>query len=290
MNFRKMQGAGNDFCLIDGFQASLPEGSPLALAVCDRHFGVGADGMIICLPSETAEVKMVYYNSDGSSAAMCGNGIRCLAKFAYEKGYASGLEFRVETLAGIQTVRLSLGENGEVQAVAVSMGKPLFEADQIPARLVGQPILLEAVEVLGQWVMLSALRIGEAHCVILVEDWDQIDVNVLGAALESHSAFPEKTNVNFMKVCSPEKIQVKTWESGAGRTLACGTGCCAGVVVGRLLGLLERRVEVEAEGGLLLICVDEENEVTMEGPAQTICEGRLSPWLMKQVGRIGHDL
>lgn len=285
-----MHGTGNDFCLFDGFQEVLTDLPSLALAVCDRHFGVGADGLIACLPSEAAEVKMVYHNADGSPEAMCGNGIRCLARYVYEKGYAPGPEIRVETPAGIKTVRLCQGETGQIEAVEVAMGQPLFEADQIPAKLVGQPVLLEAVEVLGQWVMLSALRMGVPHCVIIIEDWAQVDVNGLGAALECHQVFPEKINVNFVKICSSETIQVKTWEGGVGRTLSCGTGCCASVVVGRLLGLLESRVEVEAEGGCLIISVDESFEVIMEGPAQTICEGVLSPWVLDQAGRVGHGL
>lgn len=283
MRFTKMHGAGNDFCLFDGFHQTLPDYSPLAKAVCDRHFGVGGDGIMVSLPSSTADVRMVYYNSDGSQGEMCGNGIRCFSKFVFEKGLVKKTEFNVETLAGIKKITLTLDEQGLVKRISVGMGKPLFPAESVPTTLPGNPVMMEPLEVDGQLVLFTAMRLGVPHGVIVCEDLDQVDINGIGSKIEVHPAFPEKMNANFMQVVDREHIRVKTFERGAGRTLACGTGCCSSVVAGNLLGILDSKVTVQAEGGVLEIALGEDFEVTMAGSAEMICEGEFSPWVMQQI-------
>ncbi|HCP15615.1 MAG TPA: diaminopimelate epimerase [Peptococcaceae bacterium] len=283
MKFTKMHGAGNDFSLFDGFHQTLPEYGPLAKAVCDRHFGVGGDGIMVSLPSQSADVRMVYYNSDGSQGEMCGNGIRCFSKFVYEKGLVKKTEFDVETLAGIKRINLTLDEQGLVKRISVGMGKPLFPAESVPTTLVGDPVMMEPLDVDGHLVMMTVMRLGVPHSVIVCEDLDKVDINGVGSKIEVHPAFPEKMNANFMQVVDREHIKVKTFERGAGRTLACGTGCCSSVVAGNLLGLLEPSVTVQAEGGVLEISLSEDYEVTMAGTAEMICDGEFSPWIMEQI-------
>ncbi len=281
-----MHGAGNDFCLFNGLQQSLPEYGALAQVVCDRHFGVGGDGIMICLPSQSADIRMVYYNSDGSQGEMCGNGIRCFSKFVYESGIVHKTVFSVETLAGIKSIRLTLNDIDIVQKITVGMGKPDFEPDQIPTTLLGTPVVQRLLDVSGQQIELTAMRMAVPHCVIFVEDLGQVDINGLGREIETHPAFPAKVNVNFIQIIDRGHISIKTWERGAGRTLACGTGCSASVVAGRLTGKLDDTVSVQAEGGNVEIYVGEDYEVTMTGEAEFICKGIFSEWINKQIATI----
>jgi diaminopimelate epimerase len=273
LSFSKMHGAGNDFVLLDGFHQTLPALSPLTHAMCDRHFGIGADGLMAASPSNTSDIRMAYFNSDGSEGEMCGNGIRCFAKFAYEKGLTAKTTFTVETRAGEKEVRLKLDAAGEVASVSVDMGRPLFSSEQVPTILAGSPAVKAPIDAGGRAVYVTALRMGVPHCVILVDDMDATDVDGLGRIIESHPAFPEKVNVNFMQVISPREFIIKTYERGAGHTLACGTGCCSCAAAGRLMGILESEVTARAEGGTLFIRVSKEYELTMEGPAAFICDG-----------------
>lgn len=286
MKFTKMHGAGNDFCLFDGFHQALPDYGSLAMAVCDRHFGVGGDGIMVCLPSQKADIKMVYYNSDGSQGEMCGNGIRCFAKYVYQKGLLDQTVFDVETLAGKKKIQLILDEEGMVKQVSVGMGKPSFRGESVPTTLAGNPVMMAPLDVSGEQIKVTVMRLGVPHCVILCEELDKVDINGLGSKIEVHPAFPEKINVNFVEIVDRGQIKVKTFERGAGRTLACGTGCCSSVVAGHLLGLLEPRVTVQAEGGVLEIDLSEEYEVTMAGPAEMICDGEFSPWVMAQIRKL----
>jgi len=267
--FSKLHGAGNDFIVLDGLASVLPDYSALALAMCDRHFGVGGDGIMVALPSDIADIRMVYYNSDGSEGEMCGNGIRCFSKFVYTKGLIADTHFKVETLAGIKEITLDLIWKNLVK---VDMGMPLLEPEAVPTTLRGFPAELE---VDGKTFSVFCMRVGVPHCVIFAEEPDTVDVNGIGQKIECHPAFPEKTNVNFVKVISPDRIRVKTWERGAGRTLACGTGCCASVVAGFLTDRVEAAVAVEAEGGLVQVQIIPEDEyrLWMTGGAEIICEG-----------------
>ncbi len=283
MEFTKMHGAGNDFCLFNGLEHPLPDYSVLALAVCDRHFGVGGDGIMICLPSQSADIRMVYYNSDGSQGEMCGNGIRCFSKFVYEGGIVRKPEFTVETLAGIKNIRLTLSDSGIVRKITVDMGRPEFEPERVPTTLPGTPVVQRSLDVAGQQVKLTAMRMAVPQCVIFIDDLEQVDINGLGRQIETHPAFPAKVNVNFVQIIDRQHIHIKTWERGAGRTLACGTGCSASVVTGRLTGLLDDTVSVQAEGGIVEIHVGEDYGVTMTGEAEFICKGNFSEWIDTEI-------
>lgn len=278
-----MHGAGNDFCLFNGLEQPLPKYSALALAVCDRHFGVGGDGIMVCLPSQSADIRMVYYNSDGSLGEMCGNGIRCFSKFVYEGDIVHKPEFTVETLAGVKNIHLTLSDSGEVRKITVGMGRPEFEPEQVPTTLPGTPVVQRALEVAGQQVKLTAMCMGVPHCVIFVDNLEQADINGLGRQIEIHPAFPAKINVNFVQIIDRCHIHIKTWERGAGRTLACGTGCSASVVAGQLSDLLDNTVTVQAEGGIVEIHVGEDYEVTLTGEAEFICKGDFSEWIDEQI-------
>ncbi|MDR1194355.1 MAG: diaminopimelate epimerase [Peptococcaceae bacterium] len=283
MRFAKMHGAGNDFSLFDGIHDQLPDYPALARAVCDRHFGVGGDGIMVALPSAAADVKMVYYNSDGSKGEMCGNGIRCFAKFVYEKGLVPKPTLAVETEAGLKEIQLTIDGAGLVDKVSVAMGRPIFASGLIPTTLEGDPVKLAPLRLGERLVLLTALRLGVPHSVIVTEDLAQVDLPGLGSQIEAHPAFPERINVNFMEVLNRREIKVKTFERGAGHTLACGTGCCSCAVAGHLLGLLDDQVTVRAEGGVLEIGLSPDYDVTLRGTAQFICEGEYSAWLLEQV-------
>lgn len=284
LEFTKMHGAGNDFCLFNGMEQTLPDYGALALTVCDRHFGVGGDGIMVCLESRSADVRMVYVNSDGNVGEMCGNGIRCFAKYVFENGIVTKPEFTVETMAGIKTIRLQLdGKGAAVTSVTVGMGRPGFNAEAVPTTLPGNPVVQQSLDVGGKHIKLTAMRLGVPHCVMLTDELDALDINGLGRQVEVHPAFPEKTNINFAQIVDRSHIRVKTWERAAGRTLACGTGCCSSVVAGRLMGLLDDTVTVQAEGGTLSIHVSPEYDVTMTGGAEFICRGTFSEWVVRQV-------
>lgn len=283
IQFAKLHGAGNDFSLFDGINQELPDYSALAKVVCDRHFGTGGDGIMVALPSQVADIKMVYYNSDGSKGEMCGNGSRCFAKFVYEKGLVDKPVFDVETSDGTKTIKLQLDQQGKVDKITVAIGRPQFDSKKVPTTLLGDPVMLEPLEVNGQLLMVTVMRLGVPHCVIVVDDLDNFDIDDLGSQMEWHPAFPEGMNINFIQVMSRSHIKIKTWERGAHHTLACGTGSCASVVAGNLLGLLDPQVQVTAEGGILQISVSPEYDVIMEGQAEFICEGEYSPWIMAQI-------
>lgn len=273
MEFTKMEAAGNDFVVFDGFKYKIKDYSQLALKACDRHFSVGADGILVCEASDVADIKMVYYNSDGSRGEMCGNGIRCFSKYVYEKGLVDKKIFTVETLAGIKTIWLETDSENRVKTVRVNMGKPLFEAKDIPVELDRERVIEETMDINGQKIVFSSLLVGVPHTVIFVDDINSVDVNELGRKIEVHPMFPRKTNVNFIEVVDRENINIYTWERGAGRTLGCGTGSCASVVVGNITGKLNNNVHVRTEGGELEVQLEEDFEIYMKGGANRICDG-----------------
>jgi len=273
MEFTKMEAAGNDFVVFDGFKYKIKDYGQLALKACDRHFSVGADGILVCEASDVADIKMVYYNSDGSRGEMCGNGIRCFSKYVYEKGLVDKKIFTVETLAGIKTIWLETDSENRVKTVRVNMGKPLFEAKDIPVELDRERVIEETMDINGQKIVFSSLLVGVPHTVIFVDDINSVDVNELGRKIEVHPMFPRKTNVNFIEVVDRENINIYTWERGAGRTLGCGTGSCASVVVGNITGKLNNNVHVRTEGGKLEVQLEEDFEIYMKGGANRICDG-----------------
>lgn len=278
MEIVKMHGLGNDFVFIDNFhrqaEVEQSEGAypELARKLCHRQFGVGGDGLIVVLPSQVADARMRIFNLDGSEPEMCGNGIRCFARYIFDKGYVHKNPLKVETLAGILTLDLKV-EGGKVTGVRVDMGEPILKSGLIPVLAEGEPVIGAKLEVGGQEFDFTAVSMGNPHCVIFIEDYEDLDFERLGPAIEKHPLFPRKTNVEFIRVDSREELTMKVWERGAGPTLACGTGACASAVAAVLNGKTERKVTVHLPGGDLLIEWGEDNHVYMTGPATYVFKG-----------------
>ena len=275
MRFSKVHGLGNDFIIIDGFRENLPQDlHRAAQRLCDRHFGVGADGLVLALPSLKADVMMRIYNSDGSEAEMCGNAIRCLARFAYESGYVRKEEFTVETLAGVMTPRLVL-KNGEVAGVTVDMGEPSFQRKDIPMLGPEGQALNVPLQVLGRTFDATCLLMGVPHCVIFVDDVDEIELEKYGPHLEKHPLFPRKTNVHFVEVPNDREMKMRIWERGAGVTLACGTGACGALAAAAANNRTGRKAAVHLPGGMLEVEWAGNNHIYMTGPAQVVYCGEI---------------
>lgn len=280
MEIIKMHGLGNDFVFVDHFHNSMNQDASektypeLARKLCHRQFGVGGDGLIVVLPSEVADARMRIFNPDGSEPEMCGNGIRCFARYIYDQGYVKKNPLQVETLAGILTLHLNI-EGDKVTGVRVDMGEPILEAELIPVMAQREPVVGAKLEVDGEEFEFTAVSMGNPHCVIFVEDYKNLDFDHLGPAIEKHPLFPKKTNVEFIRVDSREELTMKVWERGAGPTLACGTGACASAVAAVLNGKAERKVIVHLPGGDLLIEWGDDNRVYMTGPATYVFRGVL---------------
>lgn len=266
-----MHGLGNDFVMFADKDGQTKDYTQIAIQLCDRHTGIGADGIIVVIPSDKADVRMRIINADGSEAEMCGNGIRCFAKYAYEKGIIQKTSFTVETLAGIMKPSLSI-KDGKVELVTIDMGKPSFLSSQIPMAIDEEKVLNHPIQVDGQEVEVASVLMGVPHTEIYVDDVTKAPVKELGPKVEKHDIFPRNTNVNFVQVVDPTHIKVRTWERGAGATLACGTGCCGSVVMSYEKGLTEREVDVEVYLGTLHINYTEEGTVFMTGPAEIVFE------------------
>jgi diaminopimelate epimerase len=274
MNFTKMHGLGNDFIIVTG-ELKLPEqASQLAIKLCDRFFGIGADGLVYILPSEKADFMMRIMNSDGSEAEQCGNAIRCVSKYVYDHGLIQQTEISIETIgAGAQKVQLFLKE-GKVDTVRVDMGQPILKGTLVPT-VVDQEIVKDhPIEVDGREFRFTAVSMGNPHCVIYVDDAINMDLQTWGPKLETHPMFPRKVNVEFVSVKSRDYADMRVWERGAGPTLACGTGACATLVASVLNGLTDREAIVSLKGGHLFIEWNEsDNHVYMTGPAQEVYKG-----------------
>ena len=279
MKFIKMHGAGNDYVYIDGFQQMIPRPEELAVRISDRHFGVGSDGLILILPSELADARMRMFNADGSEAQMCGNGIRCVAKYLYDQQPQRGSRLSIETLAGVLTVDVfSEDVDPLVSQVTVDMGKPRLQREQIPMSGPGQEKALDvAVEVEGRTFTVSCVSMGNPHCVVYVDDVETFEVAYWGPLLETHPLFPERINVEFVEIVSPTEVRQRTWERGAGETLACGTGASAVTVAGFLTGRTQRAIRNHLRGGVLTLEYREDETVMMTGPAERVFTGDF-PW------------
>ncbi|KZE65487.1 diaminopimelate epimerase [Paenibacillus jamilae] len=276
MEFTKMNGLGNDFIVWYGHQELPSDAAELAVRLCDRHFGIGADGLVYILPSNKADFCMRIINSDGSEAEQCGNAIRCAAKYVYDNKHINREQITIETLgAGVQQVELTV-ENGTVRMVKVDMGEPILEGLKIPTTLDLTSVINEPIEAVGSGFRFTAVSMGNPHCVIYVEDAPSFELEVWGPKLECHPLFPKKTNVEFATVRSRKHIDMRVWERGAGPTLACGTGACATLVASVLNGYSDRRAIVSLKGGDLDIewSVDD-NHIYMTGPAEIVFEGRI---------------
>jgi diaminopimelate epimerase len=274
LRFTKMHGAGNDFVVLDGLRDALPALAPLAARLCDRHFGIGADQLLVVRASDSADFRMEIWNADGSQVEMCANGIRCFYKYLRDAGHTRASAISVETLSGVVRPRWA----GPDQ-VTVDMGRPIFAPAKIPTRLgAGDgPVLDVPLEVEGERVVVSSVSMGNPHAVVFVEDPDTAPVTRLGPALERHEAFPNRVNVEFVAPHGRDRLRQRTWERGAGETLACGSGACAAAVVSILRGVADRRLRVELRGGSLEIAWPADDaHVEMTGPAAHVFEGRIA--------------
>ena len=273
MRFWKMHGLGNDYIVIDNRDEKIAgkQAAELAKRLCERRFSIGADGLLLVSGSKVGDVKMRIFNADGSEAEMCGNGIRCFAKYCYENGVVKKNEFSVETLSGIKNVWLTL-QQGEVTAVKVNMGSPNWERSSLP--MVGHGICInENLEVEGKVFKITCLSMGNPHCVIFVDKVDDFPVEQIGPKVETHEAFPKRTNVDFVQILNRYELKVRVWERGCGETLACGTGSCAAVAAANKLGKVDSKVTVHLLGGDLR--VEAVNSLFLSGAAEKVFEGTL---------------
>lgn len=267
MEFTKMHGLGNDFLVFEDDDQDR-DWNAVAKALCPRALGAGADGILVVMPSDVADLKMRIINADGSEAEMCGNGIRCFAKYVYERGIVSKTNLSVETLAGLVHPRLYV-QDGKVTGVRVDMGKPSFERSDIPMKGQGSPFDAEIMAA-GQNVTVSSVLMGVPHTIVLTDNVDKADIEKLGPAIERHEMFPRKTNVDFVQIIDRENVKLRVWERGAGPTLACGTGASGTVAVLYKKGLVENKTTVHLYAGDLLIECLEDGRVMMTGPAACV--------------------
>ncbi|MHC5109884.1 MAG: diaminopimelate epimerase [Planctomycetota bacterium] len=279
IHFTKMHGLGNDYVYVDTSKVPIDGPAELARVISDRRLGIGSDGLILIHPSDVADVRMEMYNADGSRAQMCGNGIRCVAKYVVDHGLAAGPELRIDTDDGVKPAtcvitRNSEGKGGVVTAVRVSMGRPRFAPGEIPTTIKGERIVDRPIEVAGHAFQVTCVSMGNPHAVAFVEDLDSIPLYTVGPALERAAEFPERINAHFVRVDSPAHLTVLTWERGSGPTKACGTGACAVVVAAASTGRSDRKVTTTLPGGDLQIEWSDDDEVYMTGPAVEVFQGR----------------
>ncbi len=272
MKFTKMHGLGNDYVYVDCFAESVSEPAALARAISDRHRGVGSDGLILICPSDKADLRMEMYNADGSRGQMCGNGIRCVARYAGEHGLCGSNPMRIETDDGVKEVRL-ISSGGIVTEVRVDMGQPILVPSALPCTLDGDRIVDREFAAAGRTYKITCVSMGNPHVVVFVDDLESIDLPAAGSAIENHEAFPERTNVHFVRVDSPSEARMISWERGSGATQACGTGACAVGVAGVLTERLERHSTIQLPGGALDIEWADDDHVHMTGPAVEVFTG-----------------
>lgn len=274
MRFTKMHGLGNDFVVIDDMSLQLKNYDELARWLCHRNFGIGADGMVLLQPSDKAAFRMRIINSDGSEAEMCGNALRCIGKYVYEKGLTKETVISLEMYNDVKILRLRV-EGNTVSAVEVDMGEPYLDSDQIPVTGEKRRVVGEEVSAAGETFTFTAVSMGNPHCVIFTDDAAGVPLETWGPALETHPAFPRKTNVEFVEVNSPGEASFRVWERGVGPTLACGSGACAVLVAGVLNKKLDRKAKLHLPGGPLEIEWRDDNHVYMTGPATEVFQGEL---------------
>ena len=277
IHFTKMHGTGNDYVYVNTYKERVEDAAGLAIRVSDRHFGIGSDGLILVAPSERADCRMIMYNADGSEGAMCGNGIRCVAKYAYEHGIVKDSHITIETKSGIKTLDLTV-EDGTVTYVQVNMGKAVLRPVEIPVRAEGSTFVAQPLNVGGREYKATCVSMGNPHCVIFMEGIDELDLEKTGPLFENHEMFPDRINTEFVEVIDDHTIRMRVWERGSGETISCGTGTCAAAVAAVLNGYCrqEEEIEVQIRGGKLFDTYMENGEVLMKGPAVTVFEGVLA--------------
>ncbi len=276
MKFTKMQGAGNDYVYVNCFEERVENPEQVAVKVSNRNFGIGSDGLILLLPSEKADLRMRMFNADGSESEMCGNGIRCVAKYAYDRGLVAKKEITVETGAGVLTLQLFTDGRNRVEKVRVNMGAPRLARSEIPMLGNGpERVVAEPLNILHTTFSITCVSMGNPHCVIFVDDAESFQVEKYGPLIENHELFPRRTNVEFVQVISPTEVRQRTWERGAGETLACGTGASAVCVAGALNGLTGRKILNHLSGGDLELEWAGDGNVYMTGPAVEVFSGEI---------------
>jgi diaminopimelate epimerase len=275
MKFTKMQGIGNDYVYVNCFEETIDNPNQIARQVSDRHFGIGSDGLILIKPSSIADFKMEMYNADGSQGEMCGNGIRCVAKYVYDYQLTDKTQISIETLAGIKYLELTV-ENDKAVRIKVNMGSPELYPVNIPVEAEGETVINQPIDVENTTYLMTCVSMGNPHAVIYMEDVKGLNIEKIGPKFENHKRFPKRINTEFARIIDRKTIEMRVWERGSGETLACGTGACATAVASILNGYTEDEVTIRLLGGDLIIQWDRENNtVFMTGPAEIVFEGEI---------------
>ena len=276
MKFTKMQGAGNDYIYVNCFTETVKNPEETAVRVSDRHFGVGADGLVLICPSENADFFMDIYNADGSRAKMCGNATRCVAKYVYDNKMTDKTEIALETLSGIKRIKITV-QDGKAVAARVNMGAPILTPREIPTKFDGETVVSQNLTIDDTTYAVTCVSMGNPHCVLYTDDVHALDLSRIGPKFENHEMFPDRINTEFVHIVSETEFDMRVWERGSGETLACGTGACAATVASILNGYCKRDTEIKVNllGGTLYINWTADGDVYMTGPAETVCTGEI---------------
>ena len=277
MKFTKMHGIGNDYIYFNCLEKEIENPEELSIKLSDRHFGVGGDGIVLILPSDKADFRMRMFNADGSEGKMCGNATRCIGKYVYEKGITNKREITLETLSGIKTLKLSVNEENKVESVEVNMGEAILKASEIPVKFDKEKVINERVKIADSEYNITCVSMGNPHCVVYMDEIDDLDLEKLGPKFENDSIFPERVNTEFIKVIDENTLKMRVWERGSGETWACGTGACAAVVSSVLNGYCkyDTPIKIKLLGGELSIKFMKNGFVYMSGPAEFVFEGSI---------------
>lgn len=276
MKFTKMQGAGNDYIYVNCFEETVENPTETAIRVSDRHFGIGADGLVRICPSEKADFFMDIYNADGSRAKMCGNATRCVAKYVYDNKMTDKTEIALETLSGIKYIKITV-QDGKAVAARVNMGAPILTPREIPTKFDGETVVSQNLTIDDKAYAVTCVSMGNPHCVLYTDDVRALDLPRIGPKFENHEMFPDRINTEFVHIVSETELDMRVWERGSGETLACGTGACAATVAAILNGDCKRDTEIKVNllGGTLYINWTADGDVYMTGPAETVCTGEI---------------
>lgn len=276
MKFTKMQGIGNDYVYVNCFEETVADPERVSEIISDRHFGIGADGLVLIMPSEKADFRMRMFNADGSEGNMCGNATRCIGKFVYDNHLTDKTSITLETRSGIKKLTL-YPENGKVKTVLVDMGKAVLKPADIPMNVSGDTFINKPITVDGKEVFITAVSMGNPHAVTYVDDVDSLELEKIGPSFENHPLFPERVNTEFIKILDESTMQMRVWERGSGETWACGTGACAATAASVLNGYFphDKEITVKLRGGDLFITYKSDGTVLMRGPAETVFTGEI---------------
>ncbi|MDR0427804.1 MAG: diaminopimelate epimerase [Dysgonamonadaceae bacterium] len=276
MKFTKMHGAGNDYVYVDCFREKIDNPEEIAVAVSDRHKGIGSDGLVLIMHSDTCDFRMRMFNADGSEAQMCGNASRCVGKFVYDNAYTNKTQITLETKAGVKVLNL-FPVDGKIEKVTVDMGEPILSSKEIPVDWNEKQLINRIVDFNPEEYAITCVSMGNPHAVIFTENIVDLDLERIGRKIENHPMFPEKTNVEFVEIIASDRAKMRVWERGSGETQACGTGACAALVAAVLNNKLNRKAEISLSGGdLELDWKENNNHVLMTGPAVTVFEGEIT--------------